>query len=237
MVVKRVYLFGGIAAAVLIGCSIWVFTKVIPEHKEQKATEQAIAEYYADKLDLYAEENARYEDYEVDVAFLGDSLTDGYDLSQYYPQYVTANRGIGGETTIGLEKRLPISAYELKPKVIVMLIGGNNPDTMFDNYERILAGLRDNLPDTKLVLVSLTAMGRDWAHKNPLAAFNNVKIRQLAVQYDCAYVDLFTPLLDMSSNEIRAEYTSDGVHLTAEGYTVFTREVTPVLNRLLTDED
>lgn len=67
----------------------------------------------------------------MDVAFIGYSLTDRYDLEEYYPQYVTANRGINGDTTFDIEKRLQISLYNLKPKVAVMLIGVNNPDTMF----------------------------------------------------------------------------------------------------------
>ena len=234
---KRVYLFGGIAAAALIGCSIWVFTKVIPEHKAQKATEQAIAEYYADKLNLYAEENARFEDYEVDVAFLGDSLTDGYDLSQYYPQYVTANRGIGGDTTFDLEGRLETSVYDLKPKVAVMLIGANNLSTMFDNYEHILMGLKANLPETKIVLLSLTNMGQEWGKGNELAAYNNVKIQKLAQKYGFTFVDLYSPLMDLSTGEIFPEYTIDGGHLTDLGYQVLTAQITPVLEEILPPEN
>ena len=170
------------------------------------------------------------------MAFLGDSLTDGYDLNKYYPQFITANRGIGGETTIGLEGRMALSAYELKPKVVVMLIGGNNLDTMFENYESLLKGLQENLPDTKVVLLSLTAMGRDWASKNYLAAYNNVKIKALAEQYGFYYIDIFTPLLDRATDEILAEYTTDGAHLTHEGYLVLTQAITPVLQQLLNDQ-
>ena len=52
---------------------------------------------------------------------------------------------------------MQVSVYDLKPKVVVMLIGANNFDTMFDNYESLLQGLQENLPDTKVVLLSLTA--------------------------------------------------------------------------------
>ncbi len=236
---KKKIIFIAVSAVLLLTLVfglIYVFAKVLPEKREQEELALLIEEYYQTKLTTYEEENARYADYEVDVAFLGDSLTDGYDLAKYYPQYLTANRGIGGETTFGLEERLKVSVYDLKPKVAVLLIGGNNLTTMFDNYENILSGLQTNLPQTKVVLVSLTAMGQSWGHRNQIAAYNNVKIKMLAEKYGFGFVDLFTPLMDLETGEIRAEYTTDGAHQTASGYEVFTREITPAIEAALGNE-
>jgi lysophospholipase L1-like esterase len=224
---------GILAVAVMIGAIVY-FAVILPKQREQEELTRMVQEYREAKLAQYRQENAAYEDYAVDVAFLGDSLTDGYDLSKYYPQYVTANRGIGGDTTFSLEDRLQVSVYDLKPKVAVMLIGANNMDTMFDNYEAILIGLQKNLPDTKIVLLSLTAMGGEhWGRKNQLAAYNNVTIKLLAEKYGFTFVDLYSPLYDLSIGEVHEGYTSDGGHLTHEGYTVVTDEITPVLHKLL----
>ena len=193
-----------------------------------------VAAYRAEKIAMYESENARYGDYEVDVAFLGDSLTDGYDVKNYYPQYLVSNRGIGGETTIGLEERMQVSLYDLKPKVAVMLIGANNMDTMFDNYESILLGFQENMPNTKIVLLSLTSMSGEWGKNNQLAAYNNVKIKMLAEKYGYEYVDLYSALLNLDSGEIYPEYTTDGGHLTAEGYEVLTAKITPAIERQIT---
>lgn len=190
-----------------------------------------VAAYRAEKIAMYESENAQYGDYEVDVAFLGDSLTDGYDVKKYYPQYMVSNRGIGGETTIGLEERMQVSLYDLKPKVAVMLIGANNMDTMFDNYESILLGFQENVPNTKIVLLSLTSMSGEWGKKNQLAAYNNVKIKMLAEKYGYEYVDLYSALLNLDSGEIYPEYTTDGGHLTREGYEVLTAKITPAIER------
>ena len=195
--------------------------------------EKKVLEYRAEKMSIYQEENDRYADYEVDVAFLGDSLTDGYDVGAYYPQYVVSNRGIGGETTVGLEERLGVSVYDLKPKVAVMLIGANNMDTMFDNYEAILQGFREKLPRTKIILLSLTSMSGEWGKKNQLAAYNNVKIKMLAERYSYEYVDLYSALLNLETGEIYAEYTTDGGHLTSLGYEVLTEAITPAVERQL----
>ena len=218
----------------LIAFAVVWFSVILPEKREEERRQEIFRGYYNAKLEQYALENDEYDDYEVDVAFIGDSLTDGYDLATYYPQYVTANRGIGGDTTFGLQDRLQVSLYDLKPKVVVMLIGANNMDTMLQNYESILQDLKQNLPESKIVILSLTAMGGEhWGRKNQLAAYNNVSIKLLAERYDYEFVDLYSVLYDVSIGEVYEGYTTDGGHFTPLGYSIVTAEITPVLKELL----
>ena len=189
------------------------------------------ADYYDYKVAAFKEENETLSD--VDVAFLGDSLTDGYDVKSYYPQYVTANRGIGGDTTYGLERRLDCSAYDINPKVIVMLIGINNIDTMLENYERIVTSLETNLPSSKIILLSLTSMTLEWGRNNEKAKSRNIVIQDIAQRHNCTFIDLYSVLLDPNTNELRMEYTVDGGHFTAKGYEVITNTITPYLQALL----
>ena len=221
-----------LALLLVLGAGLIVY-KRLSEGQRRGAYERIFREHYNARVALFREENAQFEKGEVEVVFLGDSLTEGYDLATHYPQYVTVNRGIGGDTTHGVEERLQVSVYDLEPQAVVMLIGANNMNTMMDNYERILIGLRDNLPNTKIILVSLTSMSGEWGKKNELAKKNNVKIRALADRYGFAYVDLFNALLDPETNEIRAEYTTDGGHQTPLGYEVFTTTITPILEEAL----
>lgn len=218
--------------AIIIGL-LYLFLGYLPEKRKKEELIKAMQEYYANKLVLYAEENEKYTDYEVDIAFIGDSLTDGYDVEHYYPEYKVENRGIGGDTTYGLLARLDVSVYQLKPKVIVMLIGANNFDTMFEDYEDLIIGIKENLPDTKLVICSLTSMGKEWGKNNHKAAFNNVKIRAYAEKYSCPFVDLYTPLLNFETNSIYEHYTTDGGHLTSDGYEVLTAQIKPIVDEIL----
>ena len=198
---------------VVLSSLLYIFLEYLPEKRKQEEWEQLLAGYYNARIEQYTNENKSINKGEVEVAFIGDSLTDGYDLKEYYPDLVTVNRGIGGDTTFGVEKRLQVSLYDIQPKVVVMLIGANNLSTMFENYERILISMKNNLPQSKIVLISLTSMGGDWGKNNNLAAFNNVKIKALAEKYGFEFVDVYTPLLNMEDNEIYDEYTTDGGHL------------------------
>ena len=231
---KKKWLIIGLCIALLLCLGAALYFFVLQPAQKQAEWDKAVAQYREAKYTQYRQENERYADFEVEVAFLGDSLTDGYDLSKYYPQYITANRGIGGDTTFDLEKRLQLSVYDLKPQVAVMLIGANNFDTMLQNYENILKGLKENLPDTKVVLLSLTAMGGElWGSRNQTAAYNNVSIKLLAEKYGFTFVDLFSPLYDVSTGEVYEGYTSDGGHFTHEGYVAVTSIITPVLESIL----
>lgn len=230
---RKIFIVAGVLMVLVAIVLTYYFAIVLPKQREIEELQEALQEYYNSKIVMYEIENEQYKDYQVDVAFLGDSLTDAYDLAKYYPQYLTVNRGIGGDTTFGLERRLKTSVYDLKPKVAVILIGANNFDTMFENYESILKGLKDNIPETKIVLLSLTSMGGEWGKNNQKAAYNNVKIKLLAEKYEYEFVDLYTPLFNMETGEIYAEYTTDGGHLTPAGYEVLTNTVTLVLKKLL----
>lgn len=233
---KRLKAFIVFALIIAVLSSLaYIYLKNKEEERKIIELQQMLEDYYNGKVEQFEEENKSIIPGETDVVFLGDSLTDGCDLSLYYPEYTTLNRGIGGDTTIGLEKRLDVSVYAVQPKVVVMLIGANNFSTMFDNYENILISLKENLPQSKIILVSLTSMGGTWGKNNNLAAFNNVKIRALAEKYGYEFVDVYTPLLNFETNEIYVEYTSDGGHLTHEGYLVLTGEIKTVINKVMTE--
>ena len=231
---KKILIIG--AAIILLAIAtflIILFAKIIPDKKKQQEWYKMIAEYRENKKQQYLAENIEFDDYEVEVAFLGDSLTDGCDLARYYPNYITSNRGIGGDTTTDVLGRITYSVYDLKPQVVVLLIGGNNLKTMFKDYEDILKGLKDNLPNTKIILVSLSAMGIDHKDKNKIAIENNKTINELAKKYDYYYVNIFDALYNSETGEIYSEYTTDGLHFTHEGYVVISGIINAKLEEVL----
>ena len=74
-------------------------------------------------------------------------------------------------------------------------------------------------------------MSGEWGKKNHLAAYNNVQIKKFAEKYDYEFVDLYSALLNLEDGEIYDEYTTDGGHLTHEGYEVLTNCIKPVIQK------
>lgn len=60
------------------------------------------------------------------VVFLGDSITDGWRLDEYFPGKSYVNRGISGQTTSQMLVRMYPDVISLKPAAMVLLAGTND---------------------------------------------------------------------------------------------------------------
>src|SRR5215471_11725981 len=60
------------------------------------------------------------------VVFMGDSITDLWQLGQYFPGQPYVNRGISGQTTAQMLVRMYPDVIDLKPAAIVLLAGTND---------------------------------------------------------------------------------------------------------------
>ena len=88
------------------------------------------------------------------MVFVGDSITDFCDLDKFYPGLDAVNRGIAGDVTYGVLRRMEESVYALAPELVVLLIGINDiarahlPETTLENIREIISAIRVNCPDT-----------------------------------------------------------------------------------------
>ena len=102
-----------------------------------------------------------------------------------------------------------------------------------DNYERLVKQLKKNLPNTKIILLSLTPVAGYFAYLNQKIVIKNTSVKAIAKRNGCTFIDMYTPLLDSNTNELKLEYTIEGLHFTAEGYNVITGVLTPVITNIL----
>ena len=232
---KLKILIAAILALGLIGASIGIgYYYGIAIHYKVYDIEyymQTYPTYYDAKVAMFKDQKKSIDS--SDVFFLGDSLTDMCDITNLYKSYNALNRGISGDTTFGLEQRLDISAYAVNPKVIFMLIGINNIANMLDNYESIVVQLRQNLPNTKIFILSLTPTTGFVASLNEQIVEKNIYVKEIAEKNNCIYVNIHTALLDFNTNELKEEFTSDGLHFSSKGYDVISSIIKPLLKDAL----
>lgn len=176
------------------------------------------------------------------IVFLGDSITDFFRVNEYFHGAYVINRGISGDTTDGVLKRLPESVYDLSPSKVFIMIGTNDlmekkqEQTIVTNIENIITLIQEKCPDTKLYLESIYPVSA--AREKKIRRFivgkrNNEKIKNLnenlkyvAQKKGITYIDVYSHLVDASGN-LRHEYTVEGLHLTIQGYKVVSKVLKP----------
>lgn len=192
-------------------------------------------EHYENMVNQYANENVGA----VDVVFLGDSITEWYPLSSFYQGFTYANRGIAGDQIRGVSDRLVQTVYPLSPKVVVLSIGVN--DILRDNsvlgcqrqYDDLLENLKENLPDTTIIIGSILPVGENLARYQDRIVELNSSIKNLAKKHGCLFVDTHSRLLDQNTEMILPAYTTDGLHLSESGYQVVSQAFMPFIEGAL----
>ena len=167
-------------------------------------------------------------DKDCDVCFLGDSITEGYDVKNFFPEYKVVNRGISGDFTNGVIDRLEFCVYDLNPKIVYLMIGTNNLDSCTGNYEAILKLIKEHCPETKVMVLSITPRrGDDLMDK---IRKNNIEIQKFAENQGYFYVNAFTPMTENNENLVVNESLfMDGLHPNNDGYKVLTDLVKPTI--------
>lgn len=179
------------------------------------------------------------------VVFMGNSITIGW--LQTHPNFFKnkpyVNRGISGQTTPQMLVRFRADVVDLDAAAVVLLAGTNDiagntgPVTLemiLDNIKSMTEIAQAN--DIKVILCSvLPAFDYPW---RPGLAPNvkipklNKMIKRYAEESGAYYLDYFTALEDGNNGMIK-EYTTDGVHLTLEGYQVMEPLVENALQKVL----
>jgi lysophospholipase L1-like esterase len=174
------------------------------------------------------------------IIFLGDSVIEGINWTEFYDNLNIKNRGIGGDWTAGVLSRLD-EVLDLEPRKIFILLGGNdlynkrarNTERDFENivsnYEKILSNISHRLPQTKIYIISVIPVNHSWHYvtvsDEEIRALN-AKLQLLSNKKGIKYIDLYSNL-KTEDNELDPRYTGDGLHLNSEGYLAFKKVVDP----------
>jgi lysophospholipase L1-like esterase len=164
------------------------------------------------------------------VVFMGDSITQGWNLEESFPGKPYINRGIGGQTTPQMLVRFRQDVIYLEPKVVVILAGTNDiagntgPETL-QQIEDNLASMADlaTANHIKVVLCSITpAFDYPW-HRGlepaPKIDMVNAWLRGYALAKGFVYVDFHSAMKD-AQDGLPPTLSKDGVHPTAAGYAI-----------------
>lgn len=188
-----------------------------------------------DNLKRYAEANTQLPPPSATrprVVFLGDSITDGWRLKEYFPDQDFVNRGISGQITGEMLGRMKADVADLKPVAMVFLGGTNDfargvALTTIQNNITMIAELA-SANRIKPIFASILPVSDYGKDKNP--AWEQTKVRppdqirslnnwlkSFCQNRGYIYLDYYSALVD-GAGYLKAEAADDGLHPNALGY-------------------
>ncbi len=168
------------------------------------------------------------------VVFLGDSITNGWRINQYFPGKPYVNRGIGGQTTGQMLGRMKADVIDLKPAVVVILAGTNDlargvaSETIKNNLAMIaaLAEAAGIAPVFSSILpVSDHHKRQDPNYERtplrppPEILRLNAWIKQMNQEAGYVFLD-YHAAMGGDDGQLRSDLADDGLHPNAEGYKI-----------------
>jgi lysophospholipase L1-like esterase len=183
---------------------------------------------------------------EVNVLFLGDSITQGWEGSgkevwkEHFEPLKAANFGIGGDRTQHVLWRIT-EGKELEgiqPKVCVLMIGTNNlgsntNEQIVEGISAIVKELTTRRPNMKVLLLGVFPRGMKADDKNRDRIKQiNQQIAKLDDGKQVRFLDIGDKFLEKDQS-LSKDIMPDFLHLSKKGYQIWAEAIQQPLGELL----
>lgn len=199
-------------------------------------------------LAKYKDENAQLplpKANENRVVFLGDSITEFWSKEHFLfsKNKTFINRGISGQTTPQMLIRFRADVIDLKPKIVVILAGGNDiagntglasTKMITDNIFSMIELAHAN--QIKVILCSvLPANFFYWNPKekpaNRIIELND-ELKNYATTHKIPFVDYYSIMVD-EENGLQTAFSEDRVHPNTAGYEIMSPLIQKTIEQTL----
>lgn len=169
------------------------------------------------------------------ILFVGSSSVRLWSTAMAFPGKPIINRGFGGSEISDVIHYYEQVIRPYSPSKIFLYAGdndignGKSAEQVFEDYKKLVALLRTDLPDSELIFISIKPSKLRW-EKWPIMVVANRMVRDYAVKHpNLDYADLAAPLLD-SDGMLKDVFADDGLHLNEDGYLLWQEALAPFLD-------
>ena len=176
------------------------------------------------------------------IVFLGDSITEFYDLDKYFEEVYHVQSGHSGDLTKDVLNNMNDRVYVYNPSKVFIMLGINDfvwhdtsADDVVKDIKEICERIKANRPYTEIILESIYPYSNEWkdAHSeyahdeedvNKRIKEANRQLKDYANEKNFGYIDIYSKLLN-DEGKYDSKYTDDGLHPNEEAYKLITEEI------------
>jgi len=169
------------------------------------------------------------------VVFVGSSSIRGWKLSKYFPDLPAINRGFGGSEICDSTHYFDDLVAKHQPRVVVFyagdndVAGGKNAFQVLADFRSFADKMEKQLPESKLLYIAIKPSIARWKMADTMAEANTLIATVCETEEQWRFVDIWEPMLGDDGKPREELYVKDGLHLSHEGYKLWTELVKPHL--------
>ncbi|MDB9373886.1 GDSL-type esterase/lipase family protein [Nodularia sphaerocarpa] len=155
---------------------------------------------------------------------VGDSLSMWFPREKLPTGKLWLNQGISGDTSGGIFRRLRAFSAT-RPNVIYIMAGindlrnGDSNAEILRNHRRIIRSLRQSHPNTQIIVQSILPTRLESIPNSRIVQINT-ELALIAQEEKVDYLNIYPWFTDFEGN-LRSDLTTDGLHLSQDGYDVW----------------
>lgn len=217
----------------------FIAAELFLKEKQKPVIKEKIIAQKQDNVD-YTREN---------IVFIGDSITEFYNMDTFYGDLPVINSGKSGNKTDDIYGGLEEKVYVYNPTKVILMIGTNDLSYRSNEYivNRIKQSIKEinkNRKHAKVYLESIYPVNNktdndvviDWmvgTRENSRIMEINKSLKSLCVDkvVKCEYINMYDELTDEEGN-LKLDYTIDGLHISPEGYEVITKKLMTYIEKV-----
>jgi lysophospholipase L1-like esterase len=213
----------------LIAAALAGFVAAIPAAAQQTANrfESNVAAYEAaDKMSPPSK---------GEILFVGSSTIQRWDTARYFPDLKIINRGISGSELDDALRYVDRIVLPYEPRLIVVYAGDNDISAGWISeqvavvFERFTRAVHAKLPQTKILYIAIKPSLLRWTQIDRMRSANAI-IRAYCERDDrLGFIDFDTLMLGWDEKPRPELFVQDGLHLSPQGYQMWTTVLRPYL--------
>jgi len=210
---------------VISTASLWITNVASPQ--EQKSPER-----WEPNIQKFEQKIADGTSKPGSILFIGSSSIVKWDLAKWFPKHTIVNHGFGGSEVSDSLHYFDRAVTPLKPTMVVMYAGDNDiakgktADVVHRDFTTFAAKVKKELaPGTKLAFIAIKPSTKRWNLSPEMAKANALIAKDCEADDQLQFIDIWTPMLTGDSPPPDKWFVKDGLHLSDEGYQLWTNIV------------